>query len=87
MKPKKLIKRLLAGHLQNVAFSDFVQLVEAIGYVQDHTRGSHRFFHHAALNEPLNLQERNGEAKPYQIRQVLKIIEKYRLIVVGGDEE
>jgi len=31
--------------------------------------------------EILNLQEVRGEAKPYQIRQLLRLIERYNLCV------
>jgi len=31
---------------------------------------------------PINFQEVKGKAKPYQVRQFIKIIEKYNL--VGG---
>lgn len=48
MKPKVLLVRLLAGHRENVGFSDFVRLVEAFGFVPDGARGSHHFFKHSS---------------------------------------
>jgi hypothetical protein len=41
--------------------------------------GSHHIFLHPDLPELVNLQEVKGKAKPYQIKQLLKIIEKYNL--------
>lgn len=41
--------------------------------------GSHHTFSHHALPELLNLQEVHGEAKPYQLRQLLAMIERYDL--------
>jgi hypothetical protein len=42
-------------------------------------RGSHHIFEHAAMAENINLQEVDGKAKPYQIRQFLRLIERYNL--------
>lgn len=42
-------------------------------------RGSHHIFRHPAIPEMLNLQEVAGEAKPYQIRQFLRLAERYNL--------
>jgi hypothetical protein len=36
-------------------------------------------FSHPGIPELVNLQEVKGEAKPYQIRQFLKLIERYNL--------
>jgi hypothetical protein len=40
---------------------------------------SHHIFVHAGLPELLNLQNVNGKAKPYQVRQLLQLIERYNL--------
>jgi hypothetical protein len=37
------------------------------------------------IPEQVNLQEVRGEAKPYQIRQFLRLVERYNLQL--GDEE
>ena len=41
--------------------------------------GSHYIFEHPDVPEVLNLQPRRGEAKPYQIRQFMAIVDKYNL--------
>jgi hypothetical protein len=41
--------------------------------------GSHHVFVLPDLPELLNLQEVSGQAKPYQIRQLLRLIERYNL--------
>jgi predicted RNA binding protein YcfA (HicA-like mRNA interferase family) len=46
--------------------------------------GSHHIFEHPEIPEMINLQEVNGEAKPYQIRQLMKLIEKYDLKLEDG---
>lgn len=42
-------------------------------------RGSHFIFEHPQIPELVNLQEKNGKAKPYQIRQFLQLVEQYDL--------
>jgi predicted RNA binding protein YcfA (HicA-like mRNA interferase family) len=79
MKRRRLLRRLLDGHLQNVTFHDMRDLVEGFGFRLARVRGSHHIFEHAAVAENINLQEVGGETKPYQIRQFLRLIERYNL--------
>ena len=79
MKRRRLLRRLLDGHLQNVAFRELRDLVEGFGFQLDRVRGSHHIFEHAAMAENINLQEVDGKAKPYQIRQFLRLIERYNI--------
>lgn len=79
MRPERLLERLSQGHLRNVRFSDARRLVESLGFELDRVAGSHHIFSHHALPELLNLQEVHGEAKPYQLRQLLAMIERYDL--------
>jgi predicted RNA binding protein YcfA (HicA-like mRNA interferase family) len=76
---KKLLKRLAAGVLQNVSFAELVNLAEGFGFRLQRTSGSHNIFVHPQIPELLNLQEVKGQAKPYQIRQLLRLIERYNL--------
>jgi len=79
VKPKKLFGRLGRGEMRNVPFPDFQLLVEACGFELDRVRGSHHIFVHPRIAERLNVQPIRGEAKPYQIRQFLALVEKYHL--------
>ena len=79
MNRKKLLKKLAQGDLRNVAFADMVSLITGFGFILKRTRGSHHIFTHPALPEMINLQDVGGEAKPYQIRQFLRLIEKYNI--------
>ena len=67
------------GSIKNVAFDDMRRLVEALGFELKRVRGSHHIFAHADVLELVNLQEVDGQAKPYQIRQFLKLVERYSL--------
>ena len=79
MNRRRLLRRLMQGSLNNVAFDDFVDLVRAFGYEHFRTHGSHHLYTHSEVPELLNLQSQRGEAKPYQIRDFLHYVEEYGL--------
>lgn len=79
MDRKKLLKRLADNSLQNVAFKDIVGLVETFGFHLSRVNGSHHIFTCDDIPELLNLQNVKGKAKPYQIRQFLRMIERYNM--------
>ena len=56
-------------------FADFVRLISSFGFKLDRVNGSHHIFVHDDIDEIINIQNVKGEAKPYQIKQFLKIIE------------
>ena len=71
--------RLLAGDLWNVGFAEFCRLVEAFGFELRRVSGSHHIYRHPGVPRPLSLQPREREAKPYQIRQFLEMVEEFGL--------
>ena len=79
-KASKILHKLLSGSIKNVRFNDLWTLIEALGFVLERISGSHHIFSHPDLPETIVVQpDRNKQAKAYQIRQLLKIIEKYHL--------
>jgi predicted RNA binding protein YcfA (HicA-like mRNA interferase family) len=78
MHPRKVLQRILQGS-RNVSFSDMVALVEAFGFGLSRVSGSHHIFVQPNADELVNLQEVHGQAKPYQIRQFLRLVEQYNL--------
>jgi predicted RNA binding protein YcfA (HicA-like mRNA interferase family) len=76
--PRKTLRLILQGS-HNIRFGDFTRLVEAFGFRLARTSGSHHLFTRPGIPEAVNLQTYQGEAKPYQIRQFLKLVEKYGL--------
>ena len=80
MNRRKFLRRLLQSQT-NVRFTDLVWMAEGMGFHLDRTRGSHHIFVHPGVPSPLNLQNVNGEAKPYQVKQFLKLVEEYNLIL------
>ncbi|HET7711789.1 MAG TPA: type II toxin-antitoxin system HicA family toxin [Thermoanaerobaculia bacterium] len=83
MNPKRLLARIAAGHLRNVHFRDLEALVIVFGFRLARVEGSHHIYLHHGVPEQLNLQEVSGEAKPYQIRQFLRLVERYDLQMKG----
>jgi len=80
-------RRLLERAIRNPAslrFDEMVQLAEAFGFRRSRQRGSHHIFSHAKVRELLNLQDVKGTAKPYQVQQFLKLVERYDLELGGG---
>ena len=78
MNERKTLQRILSGS-RNIRFADMTALVEAFGFHLSRIQGSHHIFVRPGVRELVNLQEVNGEAKPYQIRQFLKLVERYDL--------
>ena len=78
MRPRKTLEKILSGS-RNLRFEDLRRLVEAFGFRLSRISGSHHIFTHADIPELMNLQEVHGEAKPYQIRQFLTLVERYNL--------
>jgi len=80
MKREKILDKILSGS-KNIAFADFVNLIEGYGFELSRTKGSHQIFKHKEIVELVNLQNADGQVKPYQIKQFLELIEKYNLIL------
>lgn len=78
MKKRTLYLRLLKA-CHAVRFEEMVSLAEAFGFRLTRISGSHHIFVHPGARELLNLQNVHGEAKPYQVRQFLRLVERYNL--------
>lgn len=73
------MRRIASGAMSNVGFTDFRRLLEASGFRLQRVEGSHHLFGCPGVPELLNVQPVSGEAKPYQIRQFLRLVERYNL--------
>ncbi len=78
MNNRKRLQKIIAAP-QNVRFGEMVTLVRAFGFRLLRTSSSHHIFGRDGIPEQINLQEVNGKAKSYQIRQFLKLVERYNL--------
>lgn len=75
---KLLLQVLSGGSDANIAFDDLRRLLAHFGF-DERTRGSHHVFTRTDVAEILNLQDKQGKAKPYQVRQVREVILRYRM--------
>jgi predicted RNA binding protein YcfA (HicA-like mRNA interferase family) len=84
MNPRKLLNKALSSPA-NLRFKEVCDLARAFGFHLSRVSGSHHIFARQSIQELLNLQNVNGKAKPYQVRQLLGLVERYNLSL--GDEE
>jgi predicted RNA binding protein YcfA (HicA-like mRNA interferase family) len=77
--PSKLYAQLLQSTNRSVSFRDFVALIEAFGFVYQRTKGSHQSFAHSDCPRLLVIQPLGKDAKRYQIREFLDLVEQYAL--------
>ena len=78
MNKRKLLEKIY-NNKKNVKFNDFIIIVEAFGFSQIRTKGSHYIYARNDVYDLVNIQNEKGEAKPYQVTQFLNIIEKFNL--------
>ena len=80
MDERKLLIRFARGELANVAFGDRASPVwRSLGFELRRVSSSHHVFAHPDIAELLNLQSVRGQAKPYQLRQLMRLVERYDL--------
>lgn len=78
MKKQKLLQKLLIS-TKNIRFTEAAACAEAFGFRLDRVKGSHHIFIHPDIPELLNLQNHKGQAKPYQVKQLLQLIETHNI--------
>jgi hypothetical protein len=62
-----------------IRFQEICLLAAQMGFTRRGGKGSHVVYDKEGVEEILTFQDRHGMAKPYQVRQLLAVIEKYRL--------
>ena len=77
-KDRKLYERITRNPL-NVRFDELCKLAQGFGFMLKGGKGSHRIYTRKGVAEMMNFQNVDGNAKPYQVKQFLKIISKYKL--------
>ena len=75
---KFLLKVLCGSSYRNINFDDLRNLLRRMGF-DEYTRSSHHMFRKEGVEERINLQKEGKNAKPYQVKQVRSIIQKYGL--------
>lgn len=63
---------------KGLRFDEFRAHVKAYGYRLGRISGSHHIYYHPDVPSPLNIQpDRDGMAKPYQVRDFLEDVADY----------
>ncbi|HSW44987.1 MAG TPA: type II toxin-antitoxin system HicA family toxin [Phycisphaerae bacterium] len=78
MDKRKILARALASP-NNLRFDEMVALAEGFGFHLSRVKGSHHIFVPPEVRELVNLQNVHGQAKPYQISQFLRLVERYNI--------
>lgn len=74
-----ILDRVLRGTADaNIRFDDLRHLLISLKF-SERTKGDHHIFTHGGVDEILNIQPRGASAKPYQVKQVRKVIVRYKL--------
>ena len=80
---KKLYRAIISGKSDNnIRFSDFQNMIIDLGFQFERQESSHIMYYNNDINEFMNIQNKDGKAKDYQVRQLRKIIKKHNL--TGG---
>ena len=79
MSAAKTLRRLLSGTSDAaIRFDDLCSLLESLSF-EKRVKGSHHLFRKVGIEEKINLQRDDSNAKPYQVKQVRAVIVKYKL--------
>jgi len=80
MSVEKVLERLLRAESDaNIRFEELCHLLRAKGF-RMRVSGSHHIFTRPGVLERINIQREGAKAKPYQVRQVRRILAIYKLI-------
>ena len=76
---ESVLLRVLRGSSDaNIRFNDLRALLLGLGFAE-RIKGSHHIYTRVDVAEILNLQPRDSMAKPYQVKQVRKLLVRYKL--------
>jgi predicted RNA binding protein YcfA (HicA-like mRNA interferase family) len=79
VKPAKLYAQLLQSTNRSISYRDFEKLVVAFGFRFDRMNGSHAIYEHPLMERPFPIQPTGKDAKRYQVRDLLELVEGYGL--------
>ena len=85
MNSRRLLQTALNSP-QSLRFAEAVKLAQSFGFRLDRVSGSHHIMKRAGIPELVNLQNVKGMAKPYQVRQLMKLVEKHNLPLADRSE-
>ncbi len=81
-KPERLYQLLLISTSRSISFRDFERLLLAFGFKLDRTTDSHRQYVHPAIPRAFPVQPGGKDAKRFQLRELLELVERYALHMI-----
>ena len=76
----KIYNAVMSGKSDNsINFADFQSLIIDLGFIFRRQNGSHMIYSNNNINEYMNIQDKGGKAKDYQVKQLRKIIKRHGL--------
>lgn len=80
---ERILQKILDGRSDaNINFEEVLGLLRNMGFTE-RTRGSHHMFRKEGVAERINLQRDGSHAKPYQVRQLRRIMSMHES---GGED-
>ena len=77
---EKIRSDVLSGNCdKNISETDMKFFLNKIGATHKRTTRSHMQYTIDNIPELINIQPKNGKIKPYQVKQIRNIVNKYRL--------
>ena len=71
----KVYNSVISGKADNnIKYTDFQNLIIALGFKFMRQRGSHTMYYNPKINEFMNIQQDGNKAKDYQVKQLRDII-------------
>ena len=81
---KKVYEAVKSGSSDNnIGYTDFQNLILALGFDKRRQKGSHTMYYHRKAHAFMNIQKDGNKAKGYQVEQLRIIINAHNL---GGDD-
>ena len=78
MQRQELFEEIKANP-KKIRFERLCKIAEVLGFQARKGTGSHLVYFREGIQEILNFQNEGGWAKAYQVRQFIKVIEKYSI--------
>ncbi len=78
-KYSKLWIKILSGRSDgNIGFTDLCEFLLHAGF-EERIKGDHHIFTRNGIEEIINIQPAKNKAKPYQVKQIRKLLVKYKI--------
>jgi YcfA-like protein. len=82
MQDAKIMQHIMSGKRDaNIKFAELQRILIRLGFKQ-HIKGDHYIYTKDTIQEIINIQPLGNKAKAYQVKQVRRLILKYRLEVL-----